>query len=260
MTMLRFDGDAARRTERTYASPDVVAQREHVLSMLAPQPGERVLDVGSGPGYLLASIAEAVGPSGVVHGLDPSPAMHALATARTGGTPWVHLDEGDAVSLPYSDDTFDAVVSTQVYEYVADISGALGELRRVLRPGGRALILDTDFDSLVWHTADRELNRRVLTAWDEHLVHPRLPQTLAGLLRRAGFVVTGQHVHVMFNPRLTEDSYSAHMMQTISRFVVGRQGLTAADAEAWLADLHARSDEGDYLFSVNRYVFVATAA
>ncbi|MBO0876880.1 MAG: methyltransferase domain-containing protein [Pseudonocardia sp.] len=259
MTMLRFDEKGARRTEQTYASPDVVAQREQVLSLLASRPGERVLDVGSGPGYLLASIAEAVGPTGAVHGLDPSTAMNGLAAARNRERPWVHIDEGDAIALPYAEGTFDAAVSTQVYEYVADIAGALGELRRVVRPGGRALVLDTDWDSLVWHTADRELHRRVVAAWEEHLVHPRLPRTLGGLLRRAGFRVTEQRAHVIFNPRLTEDSFSASTMTTVARFVVGRQDLTEADAEAWLADLRARADEGDYLFSVNRYLFLATA-
>src|ERR1700754_3794882 len=98
MTMLQFDATGAERTDRLYATPDIVAQREHVLSLLAVQPGERVLDVGSGPGYLLASIAEAVGPTGAAHGVDPSPAMNALAAARTGGMPWARIDDGDAVA------------------------------------------------------------------------------------------------------------------------------------------------------------------
>jgi arsenite methyltransferase len=260
MVMLQFDENGARRTERTYASPDVEAQRKVALSLLAPQPGERVLDIGSGPGYLLASIAEAVGPTGAAHGVDPSPAMNALAAARTDSMPWVRIDDGDAVALPYPDGAFDAAVSTQVYEYVADVTGALGELRRVLRPGGRALVLDTDADSLVWHTSDRELHQRVLDAWEEHLAHPRLPRTLAGLLRRAGFRVTEQRVHAMFNAQMTPDAFSTSYMNTIARFVVGRQGLTEADAETWLADLRARDDEGDYLYSINRYLFLATAA
>jgi ubiquinone/menaquinone biosynthesis C-methylase UbiE len=258
--MLEFDDEGARRIEKQYAGPDVEAQRKHVLSLLAPQPGERVLDVGSGPGYLVASIAEAVGPAGAVHGVDPSPAMNSLAAARIAGMPWVHLDEGDANALPYPDGAFDAAVSTQVYEYVADAEGALKELRRVLRPGGRALVLDTDADSLVWHTADRELHRRVLAAWEEHLAHPRLPRVLAGLLRRAGFQVTEQLVHVMFNAQMAPDAFSTSYMDGIAHFVVGRQGLTEADAEAWLADLRTRNDEGDYLYSINRYIFLATAA
>ena len=258
--MLNFDGDGARGTERTYASPDFEAQRKEVLSLLAPQPGERVLDIGSGPGYLLASIAEAVGPTGAAYGLDPSPAMNALAAARTDAMPWVYIDGGDAVALPYPDGAFDAAVSTQVHECVADILAALGELRRVLRPGGRALVLDTDADSLVWHSADRELHQRVLAAWEEHLVHPRLPRTLAGMLRRAGFRVTGQRVHVMLNAQMSADSHNARMMNTMARFGVERQGLSEADATAWLADLCARSDDGDYLPSINRYLLLATTA
>ncbi|WIX77353.1 methyltransferase domain-containing protein [Amycolatopsis carbonis] len=259
MAMLQFDDEGAKRTDRLYASPDVVAQRNVVLALLAPRPGERVLDVGSGPGYLLESIARAVGPSGAAHGLDPSAAMNALAAARTGELPWVHLDEGDATALPYPDDTFDAAVSTQVYEYVPDVPAALAELRRVLKPGGRALILDTDADSLVWHTSDLERHRRVLDAWDEHLAHPRLPRELSALLKRAGFSVTGHHVHPILNPELTPDSFSATQMHIVAEFVAGRRGVTTAEAEAWLADLRERADRNAYFYSLNRYLFTAVA-
>ncbi len=194
MSMLQFDEDAARRIQRIYSTPDVVQQRAEVLALLAARPGERVLDVGSGPGFLVASLADAVGPGGAVHGLDQSVPMNTVARDLVGARPGVSIDEGDALTLPYPDGAFDAAVSTQVYEYVADIAGALGELRRVLRTGGRALLLDTDWDSVVWHVADRERHRRVMDAWEEHLVHPHLPAELPGQLRRAGFRVTGRHL------------------------------------------------------------------
>jgi ubiquinone/menaquinone biosynthesis C-methylase UbiE len=255
--MLQFDEEGARRIDRTYATADVVAQRAAVLALLDLQPGERVVDIGSGPGYLLASMADAVGPGGAVHGVDPSPPMNALARARTGDRFWVHVTEGDALALPLPDRTVDVAVSTQVYEYVADIPAALAELRRVLRPGGRVLLLDTDWDSIVWHVADRARHARVMVAWEEHLVHPRLPRTLAALVRRAGFTVTGQHVVPVFNAELREDSYSANTMDLIAAFVPGRHGLTADDARGWLADLRARAAEGEYFFNMNRFVVLA---
>src|ERR671938_611827 len=227
--MLSFDEEGARRIQRVYSTPDVVQQRAEVLALLAAQPGERVLDIGSGPGFLVASLAEAVGAGGAVHGIDQSP----LVNAR----PWARIDDGDALQLPYPDGAFDAAVSTQVYEYVADIPRALAELHRVLRLGGRALVLDTDWDSVVWHVADRERHRRVMAAWEEHLVHPHLPCTLPGHLRRAGFRVTGRHLIPLFNSRLEPNTFSALNMELIARFVVGRHGLTDADAEAWMADL-----------------------
>jgi ubiquinone/menaquinone biosynthesis C-methylase UbiE len=115
--MLRFDEDGARWIQRVYSTPDVVQQRAEVLALLAAHPGERVLDIGSGPGFLVASLADAVGPGGAVRGLDQSASMNAVARDLIGARPWVRIDEGDAAALPYPDGAFDAVVSTQVYEY-----------------------------------------------------------------------------------------------------------------------------------------------
>src|SRR3954447_26453693 len=128
MSMLQFDENAARRIQRVYSTPDVVRQRAEVLALLAAQPGERVLDVGSGPGFLVASLADAVGPGGAVHGVDPSTPMNTVARGLPSGGSWVGIDEGDALALPYANGTFDAAVSTRVYEYVADIPAALAEL------------------------------------------------------------------------------------------------------------------------------------
>ena len=126
-------------------------------------------------------------------------------------------------------------------------------------PGGRALILDTDWDSLVWHTSDRELHRRITAAWDEHLVHPHLPKVLARLMRTAGFTVTAQRVHVLFNTELTENSFSAFDMRAVAKYVPGHHGLTEADAADWMADLQARSDADEFFYSLNRYIAIATA-
>ena len=259
MSMLQFDEDAARRIQLIYSTPDVVQQRVEVLALLAAQPGERVLDIGSGPGFLVASLADAVGPDGAVHGLDQSAPMNTVARDLVGARPGVRIDEGDALTLPYPDGAFDAAVSTQVYEYVADIARALTELRRVLRTGGRALLLDTDWDSVVWHVADRERHRRVMDAWEEHLVHPHLPAELPGQLRRAGFRVTGRHLIPLFNPTYDQNTYSALIMETIAQFVADRKGVTQAVVDAWMADLRERGAEDSYLFSVNRYCFLAVA-
>jgi SAM-dependent methyltransferase len=69
-TILRFDDEVARRVEAVYLTPDVVAQRKAVLAALAPAFGEAVVDVGSGPGYLVAGIARAVGAAGRVAGIE----------------------------------------------------------------------------------------------------------------------------------------------------------------------------------------------
>jgi arsenite methyltransferase len=256
--VMEFDEEASRRVEATYRTPDVVEQRRAVLAALALAPGERVLDIGSGPGLLAREMAEAVGPDGVVHGVDPSESMHAIARAHppAAESGSIELHTGDAGASPLADASVDAAVSTQVYEYVEDMAGALTEAHRVLRPGGRLLVLDTDWDSIVWHSSDEERMRRILGVWDEHLVHPGLPRRLRGLLEDAGFEVTRQAVFPILNAGYDPDTYSAGLIGFVSAFVPGRHGLTEADAKAWADDLIALGN--DYFFSLNRYLFLAT--
>jgi arsenite methyltransferase len=258
VSTLQFDAEASRQVEATYLTPDVVEQRRVVLRSLALRRGERVVDVGTGPGLLAAEMAAAVGPDGLVCGIDASASMLALARTRASqpGGAAIELRRAGADQLPFPEAAFDVAVSTQVFEYVEDVAGALAEVHRVLRPGGRVLVLDTDWDSIVWHSGDDRRMARVLTAWEEHLVDPHLPRTLRGSLRDAGFEVGAAEVLPLFNTGFDPDTFSVRLLDIIAGFVVGRAGLTREEVEAWAADL--RSLGADYFFSLNRYLFHAT--
>jgi SAM-dependent methyltransferase len=253
----KFGERAAQWLAAIYQSREVVAQRAEVLDALALGHGEQVLDIGSGPGLLAAELGHAVGPKGWVEGIDSSVPMVEAARARCEGLPWVGFRQADAAELPFEDQAFDAAAATQVYEYVPAIERALAELNRVLRPGGRAVILDTDWDSAVWQTADRPRMARVLAAWEEHFVHPHLPGRLGPLLRRAGFALARLAVVPLLNPDYGADGYSAGMIGVISDFVAGRCGVSRAEASDWANELRARGADGTYFFSLNRYLFLA---
>ncbi len=252
-----FDEATSRRVEAAYRTPDVAGQRRAVLAALNLKPGEDVLDIGSGPGFLASDMGREVGPDGSVTGVDPSQAMLSIARARPAqaGSAPVRFRAGEAIALPFAGATFDAVTSTQVYEYVEDIPAALAEARRVLRPGGRLLVLDTDWDSIVWRSSDDERMRRVLSAWDGHLADPHLPRRLAGLLEGAGLPVTHRAVIPLLNVGYDPGTYSAGLVGFISAFVPRHSDITADDIASWASDLTALGP--GYFFSLNRYLFLA---
>jgi SAM-dependent methyltransferase len=252
--MLQFDDEAARRVEAAYTTPDIIAQRREVLSRLALKPGEHVVDIGAGPGFLAAEMASAVGSDGRVYAVEPSESMRGLARYRGAS---FDIRDGSADALPLPDNALDVAVATQVLEYVADVPAALAEIRRVLRPGGRVLVLDTDWDSIVWHSADPDRMRAVLAAWEEHLADPHLPRTLGAALRDAGFDVARPIVVPLLNTGADRNTFSAGIIPLIAAFVVGRRGLTEATVRGWVDDLACLGEAT--FFSLNRYVFCASS-
>ncbi len=125
----------------------------------------------------------------------------------------------------------------------------------MLRPGGRLLVLDTDWDSIVWRSSDDERMRRVLSAWDGHLADPHLPRRLAGLLEGAGLSVTHRAVIPLLNVGYDPGTYSAGLVGFISAFVPRHSDITAGDIASWASDLTGLGP--GYFFSLNRYLFLA---
>ncbi|NEA35410.1 methyltransferase domain-containing protein [Streptomyces sp. SID13031] len=259
MSSLQFDPEVSRQIESVYTTPDVIEQRRVVRAALALRAGDRVLDVGVGPGLLAAEMAAEVGPDGRVCGIDISDSMLAIAAtrAKVPDGPPIELELASAARIPHGAESFDVVVSTQVFEYLDDVPGALNEIRRVLRPAGRVVLLDTDWGSTVWRSTDDARMARVLTAFEEHLEDPHLPRTLGDSLDKAGFTVTHQQVVPMLNIGYDARTYSAGLIDIVEAFVPGRAKVSELEATAWAEDLRGLGES--YFFSLNRYLFVASA-
>ena len=257
MSRLEFDTEQAQQIEAVYRIEDAVRRRRIVRQALRLRPGERVLDVGCGPGFYCAELAGQLGPSGSVVGIDSSPAMLELAARRCAGHENVELREGIAASLPVEDAGFDAALCVQVHEYVEDPAAALDEMYRALRPGGRVLVWDVDWATVSLHTPDPTRTERVLRAWDEHLVHPSLPRTLAPQLRVAGFEQVRMDAHSFATCDLNPETYGAALVPFAAAFVVGRNGITGEDAQAWVAEQQQLGERGEFYFACTQLCFTA---
>lgn len=119
--------------------------KQMAVKWACPQPGSVCLDVCCGSGDLARMLAQQVGPTGQVYGLDFSSAQLAIAQQHTEQSlkplpvTWV---EGDALSLPFAEHQFDAITMGYGLRNLTDVLGGLKELHRVLKPGAKAAILD----------------------------------------------------------------------------------------------------------------------
>jgi arsenite methyltransferase len=126
------------------------------------EPGEVVLDVGSGAGTDSLVAAQMVAPEGRVTGIDMTPEMLAKARAAAAemGATNVEFMEGDAEKLPFEDERFDVVISNGVIDLIPDKDAVFSEIHRVLRPGGRIQLADVTIQNPV-----SEEGRRKIDLW-----------------------------------------------------------------------------------------------
>jgi SAM-dependent methyltransferase len=132
----------------TLAVPRGNLSPAHLLTLLEPSSGERVLEIGPGTGIYSIPVATALGPSGALDVLDVQQAMldEVRTRARAAGVGNITRACGDARTLPYPDAAFDAAFLVGVLGEIPDEAAALRELRRVLKPSGRLVVGEVAFD------------------------------------------------------------------------------------------------------------------
>lgn len=249
-----YDDRASAWLDIVYSGADVTAQRADTLQRLALRPGEHVLDVGSGPGFLVEAMAGAVGPQGRVRGIDISEAMIRRSAARSRAD-WASFAVGDATDLQEADAAYDVVVSTQVAEYIPDIDGFCRELSRVMAPGGRGLVIATDWDGVIWYSEEPARMARFLKAFEGHCADPRLPRHLAPRLRQAGLDVSSISSFPLLNFEFREGAYSHGIAGFLKPFLVRKRFASEAEVSDWAAEQEKLSAEGRYFFASQRFIF-----
>ncbi len=252
---MEFDAERARRLERLYAAPEVAATRAAVFAAVNPGPGDRVMDLGCGPGFLVHEFARAVGSDGLAAGIDLSEPMLERARVRLAEHDNVSLHHANATELPFEDGTFDALASMQVFAYIKDLAAALQEVRRVLRPDGRAVILDTDMSSIVFHSRHPERMARVVKAYDGHCVWPDIVRQLPGALHAAGFVIDRCEAHPFVSLRYHQNTFVYGISKVMARFAVEDGAIDQAEADAWQAEFAELERDRAFFFSMNRMIF-----
>ena len=255
--MVTYDKAAARQIDRSYQTPEIINQRLQTLHALALKPGESVLDVGCGTGLLGELMANRVGTEGSVTGIDLSNDMLDFARSRCHELSQVRFFQGSAESLDIESSTIDVVTCTQTLLYVDKVAKSLKELFRVLKPGGRVAIIETDWRGAILNSPDYALTRKIFDAWDQSVASPNLPGRLPKMLSDLTFGVIDVQAIPIINCGYNKNSFSAGTLRMFSQYAVRAGVCSDQQADNWRQEIVQLAESDDYFFSVNRYLVTA---
>ena len=239
--------------------PDIIQQWQYYLRVLAPAPGAVILDIGCHSGDAERLLLRDYPQIAKVIGIDlkQKSVDAALAQWTQDGQPAaIEFQLADARQLPFPDGHFDRVVCAETLEYIDDPRLALREMRRVLRPGGAALLIHTDFDTQVFNAADKALCRRLVTAFSDSGPNGQMGRALYGLCAASGFAQVEPAVYTLVNTEWRPDRYAYRLAHMMIEWLRLEQRATDDELARWLADLEAQAARGQFYFSINRYLCV----
>ena len=219
------------------------------------EPGEHTLDIGSGTGSETRAMADAVGAAGRAIGLDPNPGMVLLARERTeAARSTAQFVVGTAYSLPFATGSLDAVRCERVFQHLTEPERAAAEVARVVKPGGRAVILDSDWGTAILHPGDPDVLARITDVMLTNTANPYSGRLLPGQLTRAGLVVedTGSQA-LMQEPGDATGPLVTMMMDA----AVAEGAISPAERKALLEQLESGAHTGDFHMSVTMFGYLA---
>ncbi len=225
--------------------------RQRMLELVPTTPGQYILDVGCGLGHSALHLAQLVGPTGRVVGLDKSEAFidEARRRAAKHSLP-VEYQLGDAQRLAFPAHSFDVCRTERVLMYVAQPEQVLDEMVRVLRPGGALILYEFDYDGMVVDAPDQLFTRQITRLIADSVPSGWIGRQAARLLRQRGLC----EITVM--PRMVLTPYAMYrrvVSGTLDQAVQAGQ-LAAAEVANWWSGLERAAAEGEFFAGFQGFV------
>jgi SAM-dependent methyltransferase len=255
------DVGAFGRVATSGVAEDLVAWMAHqrrggpdeTVGALGLAPGDRVLDLGCGPGVDRRALAVVVGPTGLAVGLDRSAAMATASAATGSGAVLV----GDGQALPLASSSFAGAWARAVLIHTPDPGAAVAELARVVRPGGRIVLAEPDHGTHIVATDEMDVFERVRAHRRTSFRHPLVGRDLPALAAAAGLVVEARWLTPIEHRSFAHARAAGGPFDVAVAAAVDAGAITAAEGDRYLASLAARDDLGAFLFAAMAVTVVA---
>ncbi|MFD7711620.1 methyltransferase domain-containing protein [Streptomyces sp. NPDC059786] len=219
----------------------------------AARPGERALDIGSGTGSQTCALAAAVTATGDALGIEPNPGLREVAgrrAAESGST--ARFTDGDALALP--DASVDVVWCERVLQHLAEPQRAVDEIARVLRPGGRVVLLDTDWATTIVHPGDPETVAALTSGALTAAANPYAGRGPVGQCAAAGLVIDDRGSQALLQDHA---SVAWPLVRALAESAVRRGSISEERRDLLYADLTDAAERGALHMSVTMFAVAA---
>jgi len=234
-----------RFLDEANAIPGVAEWKPAILDALRLETGMKALDIGCGIGTDAFDLAERVGPTGHVTGVDFSESLIAEAVRRAARRSLsVNFEVGDAQSLRFPDNTFDAVRTERMLMHVPNAEKALSEMARVLRHDGRMAVLDFDWESQFCDSPYKEATRKIALSFCDSMRNGWIGRRLPRMFREAGMT----DVAVSFRTLLVTYDFLKLLLGGHIASIVSAGTLSENEANLWWTHLADANRKGTFQY------------
>lgn len=230
----------------------VTEWKERSFALLEPRPGAVLLDVGCGTGDDVRALAARVAPGGRVIGIDVSAAM--IDEARRRGAPGAgDFRVGDATRLDLPDDAADGARAERTLQHLDSPEAAVTEMVRVVRPGGRVVLAEPDWATLVVDPCDPALGWELARAASERVRSGTVGRRLRGMLVAAGLADVEVAARVLLVPDAARARLLFDLDGALERAVAAGR-VARGDADSWRSDVDRAAEEGRHLAAMTAFM------
>jgi ubiquinone/menaquinone biosynthesis C-methylase UbiE len=232
--------------------PAMQRLRAAATDLLGARLGHHLVDAGCGTGEVARALAGRVGPTGSVLGIDASQTMLAEASRRAATTTLpLEFRRGDITALELDDASYDGVLCERVFQHLATPGPALGELVRITRPGGRIVVIDTDWGLHAIHGADPTLTATIVDHWAHNAANGYAGRQLPSLFADAGL----RDPIVLAETMTSTDGLRPSMppFTTMAADAARHGAITTAAAHTWLDQLADAGRLGRFFWALTMF-------